>query len=277
MLTRKQFVEKYNGKFVEVAGSPGAKNQCVDLANAYLREVLGHPIVEHTNARDFPSKLPDFKWIVNTPEAVPEPGDLVIWQNDQYGHISIFLDGDVKSFNSFDQNYPLNTPAHIQRHTYLRPKVAGWLRPKKANMSEELDACMKDRAKFWKERDEAREKLEVAKKQVSAQKGECTKKDKEIFGLKLELTDALNKLKEKESKPVVEAVKEPLRYVVFFLVGTALTWAYAQFPFLGEMQPDQQLLTVTLTGLVLRGLDKLSHEYGKNTENKLLIGGLTRF
>ena len=128
LISHKQFIDKYNNKFVEVAGSPGAKNQCVDLANAYLKEVLDHPIVEWTNARDFPSKLPDFQWIENTIDALPQEGDLIIWQHNEWGHIGICLFSDQVTFTSFDQNYPTGTPAHEELHYYSRPKVAGWLR-----------------------------------------------------------------------------------------------------------------------------------------------------
>jgi hypothetical protein len=132
-ITHDEFIRKYDGKFVEVAGSANAKNQCVDLANAYLKEVLNQPIVEWTNARDFPSKLKEnFNWFNNDPEAIPEKGDLMIWQHNEWGHIAICDTASLNEFNSFDQNYPTGTPCHIQRHTYLRPKVAGWLRLKNA-------------------------------------------------------------------------------------------------------------------------------------------------
>lgn len=127
----KDFINQHNGKYLEVAGSPGAQNQCVDLANGYIRDVLGLPIIEWTNARDFPSKAGDnYEWLVNTPTGVPQYGDLIIWQHNQYGHIAIYLDGDTNTFNSFDQNYPTGTPCHVQSHNYTSPQVAGWLRPK---------------------------------------------------------------------------------------------------------------------------------------------------
>ena len=132
-ITHDEFIKKYNGKFVEVAGSANAKNQCVDLVNAYLREVLDQPIVEWTNARDFPSKLTEnFDWFNNDPDAIPKQGDLIVWQHNEAGHIAICDTASLNEFHSFDQNYPTGTPCHIQRHTYLRPKVAGWLRLKYA-------------------------------------------------------------------------------------------------------------------------------------------------
>ncbi len=126
MITFKEFIVANNEKLVEVTGSANALNQCVDLANAYLRDVLNHGIVKWTNAIDFPEKLTDFKWIENTRNNIPQRGDLMIFFG-QYGHISIYIEGDVNSFKSFDQNYPTNSPAHIQKHNYNN--VFGWLRP----------------------------------------------------------------------------------------------------------------------------------------------------
>lgn len=127
-MTLSEFIAKYDGKHVEVGGSPGAVNQCVDLVNAYLEEVLGITKVLGTNARDFPSKLPQLEWVVNTPTGVPSPGDIAIWQHNQYGHIGVVTEANVNTFKSFDQNYPTNSPAHVQEHNYTNPKLAGWLR-----------------------------------------------------------------------------------------------------------------------------------------------------
>jgi len=141
-MTFQQFLEKYNGKYVEVAGSTGAENQCVDLANAYIRDVWQLPIIAWTNARDFPDKLKDVcDWIPNSPTGVPQEGDLIIWQHNQYGHIAIFIEGDINSFRSFDQNYPTGTPAHVQNHNYNNPPVAGWLR-KRGSVTVDLQAII---------------------------------------------------------------------------------------------------------------------------------------
>ena len=123
-----EFLNKWNGKYCEVTGSANATNQCVDLANAYLRDVLKLPIVKWTNAIDFPSKLADsHDFIPNTPEGLPKEGDLVIWGKG-VGHIGIFLSGNLSRFTSFDQNYPIGSPCHAQGHTYAN--VLGWLRCK---------------------------------------------------------------------------------------------------------------------------------------------------
>lgn len=130
-----EFISIHDGKPLEVAGST-ALDQCVDLANGYIRDCLCLPIVEWTNARDFPSKVSkdDFDYILNTPTGVPGKGDLVIWGGSVYGHIAIFLEGDTNTFTSFDQNWPTGSPCHKQFHaSYLN--VLGWLHPKKVPMA----------------------------------------------------------------------------------------------------------------------------------------------
>lgn len=131
MKTLGQFLSDLNGNFCEVSGSANAKNQCVDLANAYLRDVCNHPIIQWTNACDFPSKIKDMEWIPNDEETdLPQEGDIIIWNSNVgggAGHIAIFLEGTTSKFNSFDQNWPLYSPCHVQSHTYSN--VSGWLRP----------------------------------------------------------------------------------------------------------------------------------------------------
>ncbi len=124
-----EFMSILNGEYKETAGT-SAKNQCTDLVNAYIKYVLGLPIIEHTNAKDFPLKAGDkYDYIVNTPNGVPQEGDLVIW-GGTYGHIAVFIEGDAKRFTSFDENFPVGSPCHVQEHTYLSPKVLGWLHPR---------------------------------------------------------------------------------------------------------------------------------------------------
>jgi len=130
------FIKKWNGKQCEVAGSANAKNQCVDLANAYIRDVLGLPIIEWTDAKDFPTKAGDkYNYIKNTPLGVPKRGDIIVWGSGAgggYGHIAIYLDGGVNTFTSFDQNWSVKEFCKIENHRYNN--VIGWLRPKGESM-----------------------------------------------------------------------------------------------------------------------------------------------
>ncbi len=141
-MTLSEFLEKFNGEFVEVAGSPGAINQCVDLANAYIRDVLGQPIIEWTNAIDFPSKAGDkYDYFLNTPTGIPKEGDLIIFGGTKVGHISIFIEGNADTFRSLDQNYPTGSNTHVQNHNYLKPPVLGWLRFKGQIPNTSLEEC----------------------------------------------------------------------------------------------------------------------------------------
>jgi len=167
-MTFQEFLEKYNGKYVEIAGST-AKFQCVDLANAYIREVLGLPIIEWTNAKDFPSKAgEEYDYILNTPLGVPKEGDLVVW-GGKYGHIAIFIEGNVNSFRSFDQNYPTGSPCHVQGHYYNN--VLGWLHPRSLptddTCQQQLEQCRKQvkqeiqwKNETWQELQEVKQDLE---------------------------------------------------------------------------------------------------------------------
>ncbi|MDR2663191.1 MAG: CHAP domain-containing protein, partial [Treponema sp.] len=99
--------------------------QCVDEARFYFREVCGleKQPAGVIGARDFylhfekdPLLVKNFAKIPNTPEFVPSPGDLVIWDKssrNRYGHIAVFVRGDVRSFDSFDQNLPAGSPCHL--------------------------------------------------------------------------------------------------------------------------------------------------------------------
>jgi len=149
-MTLSEFLSILNGEYKETAGT-SAKNQCTDCANAYIKYVLGLPIIEYTNAVDFPSKAGDnYDYILNTPNGVPKEGDLVIW-GGIYGHIAIFLEGDNKRFTSFDENYPTGSPCHVQEHTYLSPKVLGWLHPRVSlpNTQDLIDQLRVERDRNW--------------------------------------------------------------------------------------------------------------------------------
>lgn len=149
-MTFQDLLEVYNGQYIELTGTT-ARNQCVDLANAYIKYVLRLPPIEWANAVDFPSKAGDkYEYILNSPTGVPKEGDLVIW-GGTYGHIAIFIEGDTNRFTSFDENFPTGSPCHVQEHTYLSPKVLGWLHPKvvQSDAQSQLDQCRLDRDRNW--------------------------------------------------------------------------------------------------------------------------------
>lgn len=130
-----EFIDRWTGQPVDVDGI--YPNQCMDLMHAYVRDVLGLPVA----FLSAPSAMQvftgykrmagwdHFELVDNTPQNVPQPGDLVFWNSNigQYGHVSIFVDGTAASFTSFDANWPLGSLPHLQAHTY--EGVVGWLHP----------------------------------------------------------------------------------------------------------------------------------------------------
>ncbi len=133
-MTLQEFQNKYLGKQVEFHSyGSGAQNQCIDLSNQYIKEVLGLTPIIGTNAKDVGSKFnkDQFDWIVNTPEAIIQRGDIPVWNGNVgggAGHIAIALEGGINSFKSLDQNWSQVERVTLENHNYNN--VIGWLRPK---------------------------------------------------------------------------------------------------------------------------------------------------
>lgn len=139
-----EFINKWTGRGIDFDGYYG--DQCMDLMHQYHVEVLGitdgrtlaKPTAKEVFTQ-FDSVFNNalFERIVNTPDNVPQKGDIVIWgepygiyvkdgQPAYAGHIAIFLDGDVNQFRSFDQNWPTGAKCGLVQHNYSG--VLGWLR-----------------------------------------------------------------------------------------------------------------------------------------------------
>lgn len=151
MNTFDQFIEKYKGKFLEAGGSANAINQCVDLVNGYISEVLGLPKILGTNAQDFPSRAGDkYEYILNTPNGIPKKGNIIIWKSaDRVGHIAVFVSGDEFTFTSFDQNWPTGSPCTLVKHNYTN--VLGWLKVKGEIMADCLLTNTEENRKKYEE------------------------------------------------------------------------------------------------------------------------------
>lgn len=129
-----QFMDKWRWSKADYDGVYGA--QCVDLFNYYNRDVVGAPFYWCDGAADLWNNIPIghfYERIENTPDGVPQPGDVVIWRANgkltgPAGHVAIATGrGDINNFQSFDENWPLGSAAHEQWHTY--DDVIGWFRP----------------------------------------------------------------------------------------------------------------------------------------------------
>lgn len=67
-------------------------------------------------------------------------------------------------------------------------------------------------------------------------------------------------------KPILEAIKEPLRLLVLAIIPFALSYL--------EVFNAEWAVAITV---ILRYLDKALHEYGKQIESDNLVKGITRF
>ena len=112
------------GKWIDVDNSNGA--QCVDLIKHYynwlgVSAIKGNAIAYMTNT------LPK-NWIriKNTPEFIPQPGDIAVWNNNAgkgFGHVAIVLSANLNNFTSVDQNWynpseTIGSPASKVIHSY---------------------------------------------------------------------------------------------------------------------------------------------------------------
>jgi len=131
-----EFIKKYEKKTVDFDGAYGG--QCVDLFNKYLVDVLGitnpiqiFPVASAYQIFGYAKSNSNFVCIENSPTAIPMAGDIMIWNQGvgPHGHVGIFVEGDVMSFRSFEQNWNGVQKCVIVNHPY--DHVTGWLRPKR--------------------------------------------------------------------------------------------------------------------------------------------------
>ena len=140
-----EFLKWVEGQGIELSDETNIY-QCMDLAYSWIF-YLNYPksTIQHLYAYQIYTEpreitLNYFDLIKNTPSAVPQAGDLVIWSNvvGVAGHVAIATgQGDTNKFKSLDQNWQGVSRAVIVEHTYKG--VIGWLRPKKTNTQEFTD------------------------------------------------------------------------------------------------------------------------------------------
>lgn len=141
-MTHGQFISKYQGKYLDWDKKFGF--QCMDLMRQYVKEVYGLSpyavIPAAPTAKQCFLNFKDnqyFKKVLNGPNNMPKQGDLVFWGTYPFvtgwaGHVAIFDKGDLYTIISFDQNYGVGTPCHLQKHGYNKilhgyRGVMGWL------------------------------------------------------------------------------------------------------------------------------------------------------
>lgn len=126
-MTYTQFKNEWNGKKI-------GNGQCKILFNQYNKDVVGGKRI-YGNAKDLWNVYDTAKYtkIKNTLTFVPKTGDVMIWgawKENPYGHVAIVDSANVFWFTSFEQNWPVGSVAHLQKHNYVSPPVLGVLRPK---------------------------------------------------------------------------------------------------------------------------------------------------
>jgi len=143
------FVKKYEGKTKGYPNDNTYQGECLSIVKLYIQEVFGFnaPPSGSNSAygywQNFPSPLNNyFIKVPNTPQGVPTKGCIPVWNTSMgggYGHIDIFLEGDVNVFTGFDQNWG-GRHAHKVLHDYNN--IVGWLAPIIKENQE--DALLKD-------------------------------------------------------------------------------------------------------------------------------------
>lgn len=124
---QKQFSNQPN-----VGNTPENRGQCVGLVEVWI-DTLGGPH-DWGNATDLYNNADPnfFAKIPNTPTAIPQQGDIIVWDgkfNGGLGHTGIATGkADINSFDCFEQNDPINSKPHVKNYNYAY--ITGWLRPK---------------------------------------------------------------------------------------------------------------------------------------------------
>lgn len=129
-----EFINEYNGKSFDYDDVSGV--QCVDLIKMYLDKVFGIKPDAWGHAKDYFENFRYlalqnyFKRIANTPDLIPQKGDIVVWGTglgNKYGHIAIATgEGTTKQFYSYDLNWGGKTVRRVL-HNYTG--FLGVLRP----------------------------------------------------------------------------------------------------------------------------------------------------
>jgi hypothetical protein len=132
-MTYSDFFTQYNGK-TNVGNTSENKGQCVGLVAVWidalgLSHVWGDACDLFVNADET-----FFDKILNTPDAIPQQGDIMVWSkkfNGTAGHTGIATGtASLDTFECFQQNDPTGSNCHIKSYTY--DYVTGWLRPKQS-------------------------------------------------------------------------------------------------------------------------------------------------
>lgn len=141
LITFDEYFAKTNGKYIDYDGKYGVT--CFDLANDYCEKVLGGKQFIGMGAWEIYENFDNqpnkglFERIKNTPDFVPQKGDIIVWSktlNGDWGHVEVCTgNGDTTWFESYGQNWTGNHDAcTLISHNYNH--VLGVLRAKDQSM-----------------------------------------------------------------------------------------------------------------------------------------------
>ena len=146
MKSLEQFLKDYLGQSKGYPTDDQYKGECLSIVKLYIKECFGitPPSSGSGSAYgywiNFPNPLGEkFEKVGNTDTLIPQKGWIVIWKpwsTNQYGHIAIIKDGNLNTFNSYDQNWGTRIFKEIN-HNY--DNVIGFLKPKESIISEMTD------------------------------------------------------------------------------------------------------------------------------------------
>ena len=254
-MTLDQFINKYKGIGVDFDGHYG--DQCVDLIRQYIKEVLVQPQPRGvTGAKDFWANYETdqnlnkyFTKIPNTPDGVPQKGDIIIWgAYGNYGHIAIINWANASQFQALSQNDPIGSKTVLKNYSYK--SILGWFHPEE-NMSD-LSVCLEQHTQLVDKLNKLEGQLAIIKKELAKtqdQLKEANKKrvdaEKELKVKQTEIVE-LNQTIFNENKEFVTAQKKHSQMV------DELTTHIKQ---LESDQINESEVVATFLDKVIEGLD----------------------
>jgi len=220
-MTINEFIQKYQGEFVERYDSSNL-NQCLDLVLEWI-DAQGHGDLIPLgvlNAYELwtktPSKMLEFyEKIPNTTDAIPLPGDIIVWSkafNGTAGHTGIATGwaGQTK-LDVFVQNDPLGMYSVTKRYSYTN--IYGWLRLKASGEQPSTPECDFEEVlnKYFNQQvtiDFVINYLDDLKAERDKLNRAITDKDKKIAQLRQEIEVVKNKAKADLAKAGVDCQKK---------------------------------------------------------------------
>ena len=161
-----QYIKTQGG--VDTDGYYG--QQCMDLYNSFMREVVG---LDGNTGADRAKNILNNNYVMenveridNYQEFVPEKGDIAVFTGGEWGHVAICLGiGNVNYFKSLDQNWNLGGELMTVNHNYFTFAPLVFLRPKnRANILDlkPVETVANEVIKgLWGNGEERKEKLKL--------------------------------------------------------------------------------------------------------------------